>query len=79
MRRRSTPPNGCWRLEPYDLLVTDVRLRGFNGLHLVMQVRAHHPDTEVIIISGYDEPLIELEASRYSAIFVRKPVMPAEF
>ena len=66
-------------LEAFDLLVTDVRLRGFNGLHLVMQVRAEHPETEVIIISGYDEPLIELEASRHSAVFVRKPVMPAEF
>ena len=66
-------------LEPFDLLVTDVRLRGFNGLHLVMQVRAQNPDTEVIIISGYDEPLIELEASRHNAVFVRKPVMPAEF
>ena len=66
-------------LEPFDLLVTDVRLRGFNGLHLVMQVRADCPDTEVIIISGYDEPLIELEASRYNAVFVRKPVMPSEF
>jgi len=66
-------------IEPFDLLVTDVRLRGFNGLHLVMQVRSEHPDTEVIIISGYDEPLIELEASRYNAVFVRKPVMPAEF
>lgn len=66
-------------LEPYDLLITDVRLRGFNGLHLVMQTRAEHPDMAVIIISGYDEPLIELEASRYNAIFVRKPVMPAEF
>ena len=66
-------------LEPYDLLITDVRLRGFNGLHLVMQVRAEHPETEVMIISGYDEPLIELEASRHNAVFVRKPVMPAEF
>jgi DNA-binding response OmpR family regulator len=66
-------------MEPFDLLVTDVRLRGFNGLHLVMQVRADYPDTEVIIISGYDEPLIELEASRYNAVFVRKPAMPAEF
>jgi DNA-binding NtrC family response regulator len=66
-------------LEPFDLLITDVRLRGYNGLHLVMQVRAEYPDTEVIIISGYDEPLIELEASRHNAVFVRKPVMPSEF
>jgi len=66
-------------MEPFDLLITDVRLRGFNGLHLVMQVRAEHPETEIIIISGYDEPLIELEANRHNAVFVRKPVMPSEF
>jgi DNA-binding response OmpR family regulator len=66
-------------IEPFDLLVTDVRLRGFNGLHLVMQVRAEHPDTEVIIISGYDEPLMDLEASRYQATFIGKPIRPAAF
>jgi DNA-binding NtrC family response regulator len=63
----------------YDLLVTDVRLRSFNGLHLVMQTRADHPDTAVIIITGYDDPLIDLEAHRYHAELVRKPIKPAEF
>ncbi|HXW08818.1 MAG TPA: response regulator [Vicinamibacterales bacterium] len=64
---------------PYDLLITDVRLRGFNGLHLVMKTREHAPDIAVIIISGYDEPLLEIEAARYGAQFVRKPIRPAEF
>ena len=63
----------------FDLLITDVRLRGFNGLNLVKQCRADHPDTAVIIITGYDEPLMELEASRYQALFVRKPIRPLEF
>ena len=66
-------------VSPYDLLVSDVRLRSFNGLHLVMQTRADHPETAVIIITGYDDPLIDLEAHRYHAELVRKPIKPAEF
>ena len=51
----------------YDLFLTDVRLRSYNGLNLVKQVRQEAPDTAVIIMTGYDEPLMQLEASRYSA------------
>ena len=64
-------------VEPYDLLIADVRLRGYNGLNLVKQCRADHPDMAVIIISGYEEALMELEASRYQAVFLKKPVRPA--
>jgi len=64
---------------PFDLLITDVRLRSFNGLHLVMHTRADHPDMAVMIVTGYDDPMIELEAHRYRAELVRKPVRPAEF
>jgi DNA-binding response OmpR family regulator len=66
-------------VSPFDLLVSDVRLRSFNGLHLVMQTRADHPETAIIIITGYDDPLIDLEASRYRADLVKKPIRPAEF
>ena len=65
--------------EPFDLMVTDVRLRGFNGLNLVKKCRAEHPDMAVIIISGYEEPLMELESHRYQALFLQKPIRPAEF
>jgi hypothetical protein len=43
-----------------------------------MKVRKETPETGVIIMTGYDEPLMELEASRYSAQFVKKPIKPAE-
>jgi len=56
-----------------------VRLRGFNGLNLVKMCRADFPEMALIIISGYEEPLIELEASRYQALFVGKPIRPLEF
>jgi DNA-binding response OmpR family regulator len=65
--------------DPYDLLVTDVRLRAFNGLNLVKASRAESPEMAVIIISGYEDSLMEIEASRYQAHFVRKPIKPAEF
>jgi DNA-binding response OmpR family regulator len=66
-------------LSSFDLLITDVRLRGFNGLNLVKKSRTDYPDMAVIIISGYEEPLMELEASRYQALFVQKPIRPFEF
>ncbi len=63
----------------YDLLISDVRLRGYNGLHLIRQSHQEHPDMAMIIITGYDEPMIELEAGRYGAELVRKPIKPAAF
>jgi len=63
----------------FDLLISDVRLRSFNGLHLVMQSRSDHPDMAVIIITGYDDPLIDLEAHRYHAALVKKPINASEF
>ena len=62
----------------YDLFITDIRLRGYNGLNLVKQSRLECPEMAVMIISGYEQPLIELEASRYQAVFVSKPIRPAE-
>jgi DNA-binding response OmpR family regulator len=63
----------------FDLLVSDVRLRSFNGLHLVKQSRSDHPEMAVIIITGYDDPMVDLEAHRYHAELVRKPIKPSEF
>jgi DNA-binding response OmpR family regulator len=62
----------------YDLFLTDVRVRSYNGLNLVKKVRAESPDTAVIIMTGYDEPLMQLEAGRYSAQFIKKPIKSRE-
>lgn len=70
---------GLLSLEPYDLFVADVRLRGFNGIDLVRQSSRDHPDMASIIMTGYDEPMLDIEAGRYRARFVRKPIQPARF
>jgi DNA-binding response OmpR family regulator len=58
----------------YDLFITDVRLRGFNGLNLVRQSSLEYPDMCIAIMTGYDEAMMELEAGRYGAAFIRKPI-----
>lgn len=66
-------------LGSYDLLITDIRLRGFNGLNLVRQSNVDYPDMAVMIITGYEEPMVEMEAARYRAEFLRKPYEPTVF
>jgi len=69
---------GLLGLSPYELFITDVRLRGFNGLNLVRQCSSDHPDMAIIIMTGFDEPMMEIEAGRYRAEFLKKPVAPSE-
>ncbi len=66
-------------LGSYDLLVADIRLRGFNGIDLVRQSNRDYPDMAAILMTGYEEPMLELEAGRYGAKYVRKPINPAHF
>jgi len=66
-------------IESYDLLITDVRLRGFNGLNLARQCSVDHPEMAIMIITGYDEPMMEIEAARYHAEFIHKPFHPDVF
>jgi len=39
--------------EQFDMLVTDFRMDGMNGLELARAVRSKHPDLPVIIVTGY--------------------------
>ena len=61
----------------FDLFITDVRLRGFNGLNLVRQCTGEYPDMAIIIMTGFDESMMEIEAGRYGATFIRKPITPS--
>lgn len=56
-----------------DVLVTDVRLGPYNGLHLVAIARVEHPRTLAIVIGGAD-PVLEGEARGLSARYVVGPL-----
>lgn len=42
-----------FKQEKFDILVTDFRMDGMNGLELARKVHASSPQTPVIIVTGY--------------------------
>jgi CheY-like chemotaxis protein len=63
-------------LDP-DVLISDVRLGEFNGLHLVIVGRARRP-TMVAIVLGAPDPVLAREAERHGATYLAEPVTEAE-
>jgi len=57
-----------------DLLVADVRLGAFNGLHLAIRSRHEHPDIPVIITNEHADAITEAQALQYGAQFVAAPL-----
>lgn len=57
-----------------EVVILDVMLPGMNGLDVLAQIKAAHPDTEVIMISGYGDMDMVIKAMRQGACdFIRKP------
>jgi DNA-binding NtrC family response regulator len=56
-----------------DLLLTELRLGAFNGLQLAMHFKGEHPNARAIVFSDYEDPVLQQEAVRCGARFVRKP------
>jgi two-component system response regulator PilR (NtrC family) len=54
-----------------DLLITDVRLDSFNGLHLIATAVRPIPS---IVVTGFDDPCIKGDARKLGADFLVKPV-----
>ena len=42
-----------FKRQKFDLLVTDFRMEGMNGLELAKRVHASNPEIPVIIVTGY--------------------------
>jgi CheY-like chemotaxis protein len=60
-----------------DVLISDVRLGEFNGLHLVIVGRARRP-TLVAVVLGAPDPVLAKEAERLGATYLAEPVTEQE-
>lgn len=72
----NTPNEGFNLLEKEKpgILILDVMLPGMNGLEILKRVKEDHTGTEVIMISGYGDMDMVIEAMRKGASdFIRKP------
>lgn len=64
------------RLAP-DIVITDIRMPVMNGLKLLHEIKSKYADTEVILLSGYDDFDYVQQALRLSAAdYLLKPIKP---
>lgn len=63
--------------DPFDLMITDLKMPGDDGLALTQWVRESRPDLPVFLISGMASTPEVVEAMRLGAVdFLEKPVDP---
>jgi len=60
-------------MKELSLLVADVRLGAFNGLHLAFRARAHHPDVRVVIVDQAFDVTLEAETRRLGGVYLARP------
>jgi DNA-binding NtrC family response regulator len=60
--------------EPCDLLLTDLRMDKIDGMALLSACKAHHPDSEVIVITGHATTETAVGAMKQGAFhYIAKP------
>lgn len=64
---------------PVDVVITDIRMPGLNGLALIQKLHQFKPDIQTIILSGYNQFEYAQQAIRYGVRgFLLKPLDPDE-
>ena len=57
---------GILKLKP-DLVIVDISLRGNNGIELIKNIKAVHPEIQVVVLSMHDESVYALRVLRVGA------------
>ena len=74
--------SGCdaLRRNSFDLVVTDIRMKGVNGLDVLRKAKEVNPDTMVVMISAFATADTAVEAMREGAYdYIPKPFKVREF
>lgn len=62
--------------EPFDILVTDLKMLGMDGNELLDQVRKRHPEVIRLVLSGYSNKPQILRSVKLAHQFLSKPSSP---
>ena len=62
--------------ESPDIVLTDIKMPGMDGIEVLKKVKELNPDTEVIVITGHGDMDSAIEALQHGASdFINKPVV----
>ena len=65
--------------DKYDLIVTDLKMPGMNGMELLSQAIAKYPEIKIVLISAHGTVDNAVEAMKLGAVdFLQKPFTPKE-
>jgi len=61
--------------QPADVVVLDIRLPGMDGIRTLVRIKAEHPATQVIMVTGFAHSDMLAEVQRRGAFtYLMKPV-----
>jgi len=67
------------QIQPYDLVISDLRMPAVSGLDLLRQIRLRYPEAIVIILTAFGTVETAVEAMKAGAYdYLTKPVHPDE-
>lgn len=70
----AAPAMAAMTEKPFDIVVTDLKMKGMDGMEVLKRVRDMNPRTQVIIITGYASPATEELAQQQGVFeFLAKP------
>lgn len=59
---------------PFDIVITDIRMPGMNGLELLTELKQYFPDLPVVMITAYASPDDAVQAMKQGAFdYITKP------
>jgi len=65
--------------EHFDVVLLDLMMPGISGFDVLSHIKALHPDTSIIVITGYATVEHSIEAMKNGAFdFIPKPFSPAQ-
>ncbi len=64
-----------FRSQHPDIVLTDIKMPGMDGIELLREIKTERPDTEVIMITGHGDMDLAIKSLKYEATdFVIKPI-----